>query len=67
MEKTEESLIDARTLAQNLGVTISAIRFWTRTTELPRIRCGRLVRFRYSDVVEWLERGRSTTSSTSPG
>jgi excisionase family DNA binding protein len=66
MDKTKETLIDARALAQNLGVTVSAIRFWTRTTELPRIRCGRLVRFRYSDVVEWLERDRSV-ASTSPG
>jgi excisionase family DNA binding protein len=59
MEIVESThLVDARGLASRLGVKLPTIRAWTRSTDLPRIQCGRLVRFDYSEVLAWL-RARS--------
>jgi excisionase family DNA binding protein len=51
-----DDLIDAIELAQRLKLKLPTIRAWTRLTDMPRIQCGRLVRFQYSAVLEWLRR-----------
>ncbi len=52
------NLIDAGQLARNLAIKKATIRAWTRLTEIPRINCGRLVRYDYAAVLEWLRAQR---------
>lgn len=54
-DAAHESLDDADSLVAKLKIKKPTVRLWTRTTDMPRIRVGRLVRFRYSDVIRWLE------------
>lgn len=53
-DTTTPRLVDARALSACLSVREATIRAWTRTTDMPRIRCGRLVRFDVAEVVAWL-------------
>lgn len=53
--KSDDELIDAAELGRRLSVKLPTIRAWCRLTDLPRIQCGRLVRFNYSEVLEWLQ------------
>ena len=47
----------ARELAEELGISPSTVRAWTRHTDMPRIHAGRLVRFAPAEVIEWLRDG----------
>ena len=55
-----ETLDTADTLAKFLKVTRACIRKWTISTDIPLIRCGRLVRYDRGEVLTWL-RARSVT------
>lgn len=57
----EEQLIDARELARRLSVKLTTVWFWTRTTEIPRVKCGRLVRFNLAEVLGWFRKAGDTT------
>jgi excisionase family DNA binding protein len=58
-------LIDSQETAEILGISKSALEVW-RTTgryQLPFIKVGRNVRYRRSDVSEWLD-SRTRAGST---
>jgi excisionase family DNA binding protein len=58
-------LIDSQETAEILGISKSALEVW-RTTgryQLPFIKVGRNVRYRRSDVLEWLD-SRTRAGST---
>ena len=59
-------LIDSQETAEILGISKSALEVW-RTTgryQLPFIKVGRNVRYRRSDVLEWLESRTRVNGST---
>jgi excisionase family DNA binding protein len=56
--------VDAKKLAAALDVKLPTIRKWVRSTDIPHLRIGRLVRFRLDDVITWLRnRGHSASQS----
>jgi excisionase family DNA binding protein len=59
-------LIDCQETAEILGISKSALEVW-RTTgryKLPFIKVGRNVRYRRSDVLQWLESRTRASGST---
>jgi len=59
-------LIDSQETAEILGISKSALEVW-RTTgryKLPFIKVGRNVRYRRSDVLEWLDSRTRASGST---
>ena len=59
-------LIDCQETAEILGISKSALEVW-RTTgryKLPFIKVGRNVRYRRSDVLEWLDSRTRASGST---
>lgn len=56
MTSTSE-LVTPKTLASELGISEQTLSNWraTRRYELPFIKCGRLVRYRRSDVDQFLQ------------
>jgi excisionase family DNA binding protein len=59
-------LIDCQETAEILGISKSALEAW-RTTgryKLPFIKVGRNVRYRRSDVLQWLESRTRASGST---
>jgi excisionase family DNA binding protein len=59
-------LIDCQETAEILGISKSALEAW-RTTgryKLPFIKVGRNVRYRRSDVLQWLESRTRANGST---
>lgn len=57
-----EGLLTTREAAKLLGVTENAMRHWRRSKRLPLayIRIGRSVRYRRSDIAEFIEVHRIT-------
>jgi excisionase family DNA binding protein len=55
----EEPLRSAWEECELLRVKLPTLRLWTRTTDIPRLYLGRLVRYRHSDVMRWLEARQS--------
>lgn len=49
--------IDAKELAQAIGVKLPTIRRWCCYTDIPKVPVGRLVKFRLADVLTWIENG----------
>jgi excisionase family DNA binding protein len=59
-------LIDCQETAEILGISKSALEAW-RTTgryQLPFIKVGRNVRYRRSDVLQWLDSRTRASGST---
>ena len=59
-------LIDCQETAEILGISKSALEAW-RTTgryQLPFIKVGRNVRYRRSDVLQWLESRTRASGAT---
>jgi excisionase family DNA binding protein len=59
-------LIDCQETAEILGISKSALEVW-RTTgryKLPFIKVGRNVRYRRSDVLQWLESRTRSNGAT---
>ena len=50
-----ERLLDARAVAERLGVPESWVRESARSGAMPCVRLGRYVRFDLADVERWLE------------
>lgn len=46
-------------LADELGVKLSTIYYWTHIGYIPTVKLGRLLRFRKSSVLEWLAKRES--------
>jgi excisionase family DNA binding protein len=60
-----ERLLDAKAIAERLGVPESWVREAARSGAIPHVRLGRYVRFDLGDVKAWLEKckqpGRAIT------
>lgn len=50
-----ERLLDAKEIAEKLGVPESWVRESARSGAIPCVRLGRYVRFDLADVEEWIE------------
>lgn len=55
---TLERLLTARELAEILGFSAGTIQDWFEAGDLPGFRVGGRLRFRESEVAEWLEQRR---------
>ena len=53
-----DRLLDAREVAEWLGVPVSWVRESTRSGAIPHVRLGRYVRFELVQVEAWLEECR---------
>lgn len=53
---SNDRLLDARDVAELLGVKETWVRDAAREGRIPHVRIGRYVRFRLADVQEWIER-----------
>lgn len=59
-----ENLYDTREAARLLGLSDQTLRLWRCTGGGPAfIRVGRSIRYRESDLVEWLDRRRVNPAS----
>jgi excisionase family DNA binding protein len=59
---TDERLLTARTVAEQLGISPETVLRWARRGELPAIYLSnRAIRFREGELEDWLER-RATPS-----
>ena len=50
-----ERLLDAKAVAELLGVPTGWVREHTRSGAIPHVPLGRYVRYSEADVLEWLE------------
>ena len=58
IEQNLEQLFDEKELARLLQVSVGTVRWWRIERRGPRyIKAGYLVRYRPSDVQEWLQQG----------
>lgn len=65
-----ERLLTAAELADRLALSTSTVLDWFEAGRLPGFKLGRVVRFRESEVLEWLEAqrvGPSVGASSRPG
>jgi excisionase family DNA binding protein len=53
-----ERLLTAAELAERLALSTSTVLDWFEAGRLPGFKLGRVVRFRESEVLEWLEEQR---------
>ena len=53
-----ERLLTAAELADHLALSTSTVLDWFEAGRLPGFKLGRVVRFRESEVVDWLEAQR---------
>lgn len=56
MTATMDELLTVDQLAKRLQVAAVTVRLWTRLGDIPVTRCGRLLRYRFKDVIEAFER-----------
>ena len=62
---TEEGWVDIGEVAVHLRVTKDSIYRWVDTKGFPARRVGRLLRFRLSEVDEWVKAGGDESGSSS--
>jgi excisionase family DNA binding protein len=57
-------LLNVQEIAESLGVKPSTIYQWTHQGFIPHVKLGRLLRFKETDIVNWIEKrsaaGRAT-------
>ncbi|AKJ64781.1 helix-turn-helix domain-containing protein [Kiritimatiella glycovorans] len=58
----QEAWVDADQVAAHLGVQKPSIYRWVEKEGLPAQRVGRLLRFKLSEVDEWVRRGGGESS-----
>ena len=51
-----DELLTVDQLAKRLQVAPITVRVWTRQGDIPATRCGRLLRYRYAEVMSAFER-----------
>lgn len=61
-----ERLLNIGQLAGLLGVEVSTVYSWTHRKAIPFIKIGKLVRFRESDIMTWLEKKACTPDQPAP-
>jgi len=52
---TETEFIDASEVAQRLGVSRNRIYDMAKRDEIPNVKFGRYVRFRWDSIVRWID------------
>jgi len=53
---TEKVLLNITDASEYLGIKVSTLYSWTESGLLPHYKLGRLVKFKMSDIEEWLEK-----------
>lgn len=53
--KLMEKLLGVEQLAEYLGIEVSTVYAWVHTRQVPFYKIGRLVKFKASDIAQWLE------------
>ena len=61
----EERWVDVEEVAKHLGVRRESVYRWIDKKGLPAHRVGRLLRFKLSEVDEWVRRGSRRDKETS--
>jgi excisionase family DNA binding protein len=56
----EEAWVDVEAVAAHLGVAKQSVYRWVDAKGFPAHRVGRLLRFKLSEVDEWIESGGAT-------
>ncbi len=51
-----EKLLSIEELSEKLGIPITTIYSWTSKKKIPYIKLGRLVRFKESEIQEWISK-----------
>ena len=59
MSETNEKWSNLEETAEYLGVTKDTIRSWIKKTDIPAHKIGRLWKFKFSEVDEWVKSGKS--------
>ena len=62
-----EKLLNVEQIAEILQVKKSTIREWTHKKFIPFVKFGKLVRFRESDILNWLQERSRKTSEKNTG
>lgn len=66
-EPVPDRLVDEREAARLLGLSVRSLQGWRvkRSDGPPFVKCGRAVRYRWRDLVDWMDRNtvRSTGGS----
>ena len=57
-ESQSEELLTKKGIAPRLKLSVRSVDDWMREGRLPYLKCGKSVRFRWSDVVAHLEKFR---------
>lgn len=58
-ENFTESWIGIEEAAKHLGVTKDSIRNWIKKTDIPAHKIGKLWKFKYSELDDWVKSGKS--------
>jgi excisionase family DNA binding protein len=61
---TVEPLVTVDYLASHVGVSTRTLRSWYRDKGMPHYAHGKSVRFRLSEVEEWMRADRESSSET---
>lgn len=59
MSEMNEKWSSLEETAEYLGVTKDTIRSWIKKTDIPAHKVGRLWKFKFSEVDEWVKSGKS--------
>lgn len=59
MSESTEKWSSLEETAEYLGVTKDTIRNWIKKTDIPAHKIGRLWKFKFSEVDEWVKSGKS--------
>ena len=59
MSEINEKWSSLEEAAEYLGVTKDTIRSWIKKTDIPAHKVGRLWKFKFSEVDEWVKSGKS--------
>ncbi len=59
MSEKNEKWSSLEETAEYLGVTKDTIRSWIKKTDIPAHKVGRLWKFKFSEVDEWVKSGKS--------
>lgn len=59
MSEIKEKWSSLEETAEYLGVTKDTIRSWIKKTDIPAHKVGRLWKFKFSEVDDWVKSGKS--------
>ena len=54
-EPNQPTLVSTAEVARRLSVSPSMVRLWSAKPGFPKVRIGRCIRFRFDDVLQWIE------------